>query len=352
MISQNFIESNFPKGKLTLVGGHPGIGKTSFAISLAISMAEQNQRVIYFSLEMTKEQLIKRIMRQNKHMTIEENITICDTPFAKMSDVRSQFELQSSDYILIDYVQLMKAENKELSGEDEVSSIVCELKNLARELRIPIITLSQISRNGDFGIRSDDLAEINVAILSRATSDSSHQLLYKSSIGNISLITHFYFDFDTIEVTDYYDNDIKSLSFNDLVILYALDRQNLDGLNINMLFEAKRNPIKHTFPYLNAILHKTYGLFVFQEQLMDIAQYIGGFSKENSNKLRIAMGKKCVDELEIIKPNFIRNAVENGYSERLADNLYQWMIERSIYLFKREFAEKKIKEWLAHMNTL
>lgn len=40
MISQNFIESNFPKGKLTLVGGPPAVGKTSFAISLANSMAE------------------------------------------------------------------------------------------------------------------------------------------------------------------------------------------------------------------------------------------------------------------------------------------------------------------------
>lgn len=85
---------------------------------------------------------------------------------------------------------------------------------------------------------------------------------------------------------------------------------------------------------------------------MDIAQYIGGFSEEDSNKLRRAMGKKCVDELKIMKPNFIRNAVENGYTERLADNLYQWMIERSIYLFKREFAEKYINGWLVHMSSL
>lgn len=76
MISQNFIESNFPKGKLTLVGGRPNIGKTSFAISLAISMAEQNQRVIYFSLEMTKEQLIKRIRLQNEQIAIGEKLSL------------------------------------------------------------------------------------------------------------------------------------------------------------------------------------------------------------------------------------------------------------------------------------
>ena len=116
MISQNFIESNFPKGKLTLVGGRPNIGKTSFAISLAISMAEQNQRVI------------KRIRLQNEQIAIGENIVIDDISQAKPSYVRSQLETKSFDYILIDYIQLMEADNQELPREEVVSSIVCELK--------------------------------------------------------------------------------------------------------------------------------------------------------------------------------------------------------------------------------
>lgn len=349
MISQNFIEDNFPKGKLTLVGGRPNIGKTSFAISLAISMAEQNQRVIYFSLEMTKEQLIKRIRLQNEQIAIGENIVIDDISQAKPSYVRSQLETKSFDYILIDYIQLMEVDNQELPREEVVSSIVCELKKMAIELDIPIIALSQTSRNGDLGIRSGVLAEINVAILSSPPSDPYHQLMYKSHMENNSLITHFYLDSETLEVIDYYGD---FLSFNDIVILYALDMLDLDGLNINMLFEAKKKPIKHTFPYLNEILRNTYGLFVFQEQLMEIAQYVGGFSEEDSDKLRKAMGKKCVDELEKMKPDFIRNTVKKGYTERQADNLYQWMIECSVYLFKRKFAEKCIKEWLVHMNSL
>ena len=98
----------------------------------------------------------------------------------------------------------MNAENTELSGEDAVSSIVSGLKNLAGEFGVPIIVLSQLSRNGDFRIRTDDLAEINVAILSRVQSNQYHQLVYKSHMENNSLITHFYFDSDTIEVVDYY----------------------------------------------------------------------------------------------------------------------------------------------------
>lgn len=204
MISHNFIETYFQKGNLTLIGGRPAVGKTAFAVSLAISMAERNQKVIYFSLEMNREQLVRRIMLQNRHLAIEENITICDAYCIKLSEIRGQIEAQSFDYILIDYLQLIESENEELSGEDRVSPIICGLRNLASELRIPIIALSQMSRNGDFGIRSDDLAEINVAILTRSTSDSYHQLLYEPCIGNNSLITHFNFDSDTTEVIDHY----------------------------------------------------------------------------------------------------------------------------------------------------
>lgn len=67
-----------------------------------------------------------------------------------------------------------------------------------------------MSRNGDFGIRSDDLAEINVAILTRSTSDSYHQLLYEPCIGNNSLITHFNFDSDTTETIDRYSEFLST----------------------------------------------------------------------------------------------------------------------------------------------
>lgn len=197
MISQNFIESNFPKGKLTLVGGRPNIGKTSFAISLAISMAEQNQRVIYFSLEMTKEQLIKRIRLQNEQIAIGENIVIDDISQAKPSYVRSQLETKSFDYILIDYIQLMEADNQELPREEVVSSIVCELKKLAIELDIPIIALSQTCRhNIDLReiFRPVDLLGTNIAILFR----EGKMMEYKSGEN----ISQLYFDYQTTAISD------------------------------------------------------------------------------------------------------------------------------------------------------
>ena len=193
-----------------MVGGSPAIGKTSYAISLAISMAERNKKVVYFSIEMDKEQLDKRIKLQNKHAETGENFVICDTRAAKVSDVRRLARNQSFDYILIDYIQLMSADDQEYSREEEVSSVVCDLKNLARELDIPIIALSQVNRigNGLREIRPDDLTDTNVAILFRGIYQPT-QIVYKSYIKGKVRITHFHYNLDSTEVTDYYGDSIS-----------------------------------------------------------------------------------------------------------------------------------------------
>ena len=194
MISQNFIEDNFPKGKLTLVCGCPSVGKTAFAVTLAVSMAKRNQKVIYFSLEMGREQLDKRIMLQNRpHLAIEENIAICDTPAIKLSEVRSQLEIQSFDYILIDYLQLIKADNQNLSYEEGLSLTVCSLKEMAEEFDVPIIALSQIDRKGCLrDLQHVDLTAANAAMLSK-DSDDPTQMVYKCFKGGKECITHFFF---------------------------------------------------------------------------------------------------------------------------------------------------------------
>lgn len=82
MITKKFIEKTFPKGKLTLVGGHPAIGKTSFAISLTISLAKLNKRCIYFSAELKEQQLVERYKLQidiEEYNVIAGNIIVDDT---------------------------------------------------------------------------------------------------------------------------------------------------------------------------------------------------------------------------------------------------------------------------------
>ncbi len=70
MISNHFIENNFPKGIVTLVGARPAIGKSAFAISMAINLARRNQKFIYFSLEMDKERVIDRNWRKLRNFMV------------------------------------------------------------------------------------------------------------------------------------------------------------------------------------------------------------------------------------------------------------------------------------------
>lgn len=104
----------------------------------------------------------------------------------------------------------MSADDQEYSREEEVSSVVCDLKNLARELDIPIIALSQVNRigNGLREIRPDDLTDTNVAILFRGIYQPT-QIVYKSYIKGKVRITHFHYNLDSTEVTDYYGDSIS-----------------------------------------------------------------------------------------------------------------------------------------------
>lgn len=141
-------------------------------------------------------------------------------------------------------------------------------------------------------------------------------------------------------------NEYLGLTFNDLVILYALDRPYMNNEEIPLFFQARKNPVIHTHPLLNDILQDSYGLLVFQEQLMEIAQRIGGLSLEDSDDLRRYMAKKHLDGMTKYKPTFVHNAINNGYTEQQASELFKWLGDRAALLFKRYFAENVVKQWL------
>lgn len=178
MISHHFIKNNFPKGIVTLVGARPAMGKSAFAISMAINLARRNQKFIYFSIEMEKEQIFERIKLQTdekEYAEIKENFIIDDTPSLKISQVRKQLENVLVESIFIDYLQLMESDCKKESPEAELKSIVWDLKELAEEFNVAIIALSQINRSGshcpdksDISVlTADDLEGVHIAFLHR-----------------------------------------------------------------------------------------------------------------------------------------------------------------------------------------
>ena len=134
MITNKFIEKTFPKGKLTLIGGHPAMGKTSFAISLTISLAELNRKCIYFSAELKEQQLVERYKLQidiEEYNIIAGNIIVDDTSNINTKHIRKSIEHYQPDYVIVDYIQLMSSNNQLSDRNTEMQAIVQELKTLA-----------------------------------------------------------------------------------------------------------------------------------------------------------------------------------------------------------------------------
>lgn len=160
---------------LVLVAARPSMGKTAFVLNIAQHVAfKLNQSVAVFSLEMSKEQLVNRLFSleskvNSQHLRTgnlsdgewesliesagvigRSNLIIDDTPGISISELRSkcrkyklEFDIQM---VIIDYLQLMSGSGRSDSRQQEISDISRSLKALAREIKVPVIALSQLSR--------------------------------------------------------------------------------------------------------------------------------------------------------------------------------------------------------------
>tara|TARA_B100000242_G_C43026046_1_gene477763 strand:- start:47 stop:1564 length:1518 start_codon:yes stop_codon:yes gene_type:complete len=171
------LTSGWQPSDLVIIAARPGMGKTALTLSMARNMSvSKNIPIAFFSLEMSSIQLITRLISSETGLSSEKLRTgnlekfeweqlnvkvsalenaplyIDDTPSLSIFDLRAKARRLSSQYgiklIVIDYLQLMTASvsNKNGNREQEISTISRNLKALAKELDIPVIALSQLSR--------------------------------------------------------------------------------------------------------------------------------------------------------------------------------------------------------------
>ena len=168
--------SGLQPSDLILVAARPSMGKTAFTLNIAQNVGvRQHKTVAFFSLEMSQDQLVQRLLCQIAHIDsqklrtgqlnsdeewtrltdacdklYESPIYIDDTPGISVAEMRSKARRLKSehglDLIIVDYLQLMQGRNAE-SRQQEISEISRSLKALARELKVPLIALSQLSRS-------------------------------------------------------------------------------------------------------------------------------------------------------------------------------------------------------------
>ena len=160
------------RSDLILLAARPGMGKTSFALNIAKYVAiKAKKRVAFFSLEMTKEQLASRLLSmegliegtklRTGKLSDDEWVRLIeagdvlgkcdmyfdDTPGITVPEMKAKLRrLKNVDLVIIDYLQLMSGSRRIDNRVQEISEITRNLKILAKEFNVPVITLSQLSR--------------------------------------------------------------------------------------------------------------------------------------------------------------------------------------------------------------
>ena len=159
------------RSDLILLAARPGMGKTSFALNIARNVAAAKKTVAFFSLEMTKEQLASRLLSSEAlvggtklrtgRLAPEEwkrligagdvlknvDLYLDDTPGITVPEIKAKLRrLRGIDLVVIDYLQLMSTGRRNDNRVQEISEITRNLKILAKEINVPVICLSQLSR--------------------------------------------------------------------------------------------------------------------------------------------------------------------------------------------------------------
>lgn len=148
---------------------------------------------------------------------------------------------------------------------------------------------------------------------------------------------------DTIGVFQLESEGIKNLirqlqprEFEDIVATIALFRPG-PMENIPEYLKRKKNPqyIDYIHPSLKPILENTYGIMIYQEQIMQISQKMAGFSLAKADNLRKAISKKHSDEIRQLEAEFIEGAQKKGYTQALAKHVYELIMKFANYGFNR-----------------
>lgn len=243
------ITSGLQPEELIILAARPSMGKSALALNLALNIAKKNKAnkagVAVFSLEMSNDQLVSRIVSlegdidgnklrrgsldskdwANFHAANESlkslNIMFDDSAAVSVSDIRAKCRKLSQekklDFVVIDYLQLIKGDSKSGNRQEEVARISRSLKQMARELKVPVLALSQLSRAVE---TRDDKRPV---LADLRESGSIEQ--------DADIVMFLYRD-------DYYQRD-EDKKTGDVELSIAKNRQGQSGINLHFKFEPE-----------------------------------------------------------------------------------------------------------------
>lgn len=226
---------------------------------------------------------------------------------------------------LINYVPLSTAKDSKLM----VTQYEGKLVESVGMLKMDFLGLKTLSIIKDAILNVKQSHDIDIDIEKLPLDDQKTFELYQrgDTVGT--------FQFESEGMRNYL-RELKPTSLEDLIAMNALYRpgpMNFIPMFINRKFG--REKVDYPHPWLEDILKPTYGILVYQEQIMQTAQIIGGFSLGQADLLRRAMGKKNRDIMEKQKVIFVEGAKEKGIEKNQAEDIYKVMEAFAEYGFNR-----------------
>ncbi len=136
-----------------------------------------------------------------------------------------------------------------------------------------------------------------------------------------------------------YLKDLKPNSLDDIIAMVALYRPGpIELIPSYIARKHGKEPINYIHPSLEKILEPTYGLPVFQEQIMQIARTLAGFTLSEADVLRKAIGKKIKHLLDAQKDKFIKGCIANNVDKHIAEKVFSWVEPHAQYSFNKSHA--------------
>ncbi len=148
--------------------------------------------------------------------------------------------------------------------------------------------------------------------------------------------------------------DLRPEKMSDIIAMVALFRPGPMEL-IPIFIEGKSNAkkISYLHPDLKPILEETYGVLVYQEQIMEIANKLAGYTMSQADNLRMAMGKKKKTLMKIEKEKFINGCIKKGYTKTLAERIFNFIEKFAAYGFNKPHSASYalIAYWTAYVKA-
>ena len=135
--------------------------------------------------------------------------------------------------------------------------------------------------------------------------------------------------------------------FEDLVILNCMYRPGpMEYIETLVRQKNSKKAVKYMIPCSEKYLHNTYGIIVYQEQIMMLSRLIANFDRSESDLLRKALGKRKMDVLSVLKPRFIEGGIKNGHKKNALEKVWNEMERKGLYAFNKSHAV--CYTWLAY----